>query len=151
MKLSSQPLGFLFVDVARLFRRSFEQALAEAGLGLTSGEARTLARCGRYKSVGGIRQAVLADVMSVEPMTLVGYLDRLEKAGLVGRFPDPSDRRAKLVRVLPKGEPVLRRVEEIGQKVRLSAIEGLSPDQIETLQDALEHICDRLSVYDAGK
>ena len=59
--------------------------------------------------------------MNIEPMTLVGFLDRLEGAGLVVRQPQPGDRRAKLVSPTRKAEPLIRRIEEIAQAVRRQA------------------------------
>ena len=66
-------IGFLVVDVARLLRHRFEAALDAAGLGVTAGEARTLHHAA---AAGLVRQALIAERMAVEPMTLVGYLDR---------------------------------------------------------------------------
>jgi Transcriptional regulators len=145
MKLTSQPLGFLLVDVARLLRRNFDGELAKGGLGLTAGEARTLLRCGRYEALGGLRQSVLAEIMSVEPMTLVGYIDRLEKAGLVTRVPDPADRRAKLIRILPAAHPVLAQIEEIAHRIIAEATGALSEEETERLRGTLAMICDRLA------
>ena len=82
----------LVVDLARMLRRRFEAALADVETGLTVGEARTLFYVWRNP---GQRQAALADIMFVEPMTLVGYLDSLERAGLIRRCPDPRDKRGE--------------------------------------------------------
>lgn len=139
MKTSPQKdsLGFLVNDVARLLRRRFERALAQAGLGLTPGEARTLFYASRC---GTVRQSVLADEMSVEPMTLVAYLDRLEQAGLICRAPDPADRRAKRVELSAAAEPVVAQIMDIAHGVREGASAGLTPADIETLRRALQVI-----------
>eukprot|EP00903_Cladosiphon_okamuranus_P002522 g2520.t1 len=97
----------LVVDLARLLRRRLEVELTRVDTGLTAGEARTLFYVWRNP---GERQAMLADRMYVEPMTLVGYLDSLEKAGLIRRRPDPNDKRAKLIELLPKADPLLERI-----------------------------------------
>src|SRR6185436_6922692 len=96
---SPQPLTFLMLDVSRLWRQRLERALDEAGLGLTAGEARALFVVGRHPA---LRQTELALRLNVEPMTMCGYLDRLEAAGMIERKPDPGDRRAKLVRPTAK-------------------------------------------------
>ncbi|SRR5690606_4717224 len=134
MRTDADSLGFLIADVARLLRRRFERALDKAGLGLTPGEARTLAHAGRH---GQVRQSALAESMCVEPMTLVGYLDRLEAAGLVKRLPDPDDRRAKLVSLTPRARPVLDRIAAVGRAVRESATGGLDAGDVEVLRNAL--------------
>ena len=100
--MSVQPPGaavtMLVVDAARLMRRRFEAELAKSDTGLTAGAARTLFYVWTNP---GLRQAALAEKMYVEPMTLVGYLDNLEKAGLIRRCPDPKDGRAKVIELLP--------------------------------------------------
>ncbi|MDH6267601.1 MarR family transcriptional regulator for hemolysin [Rhizobium sp. SG_E_25_P2] len=103
----SSSLGYLMAEAARLLRSAIELELTDAGLGLTSSEARALAH---VAELGGARQAEIADAMGVEPMTVCAYLDRLEKAGLVERTPDPRDRRAKNVRATAEAEAVLAAV-----------------------------------------
>lgn len=134
LRKSVDNIGFLTVDVARLLRRRFDHELDRAGLGITAGEARTLANASRFD---GVRQNVLAELMGVEPMTLVSFLDRLEARGLIERVPDPSDRRAKLVQPTEAARPVLERILEIGTLVRARATVGMSPAQVEALRDTL--------------
>jgi MarR family transcriptional regulator for hemolysin len=130
-----ETTGFLVVDLARLFRHHFERAIASEGLGITAGEARTLLHA---SAESGVRQTVLAERMHVEPMTLSAFLDRLEADGLVRRVPDPSDRRAKLVRVTKAGEPLLKRIRAISSAVRERATAGLTPDQVEAVRSMLQ-------------
>jgi MarR family transcriptional regulator, transcriptional regulator for hemolysin len=72
-KYSGETIGLLLVDGARLLRIRIDRALEGAGLGLTSGEARTLAYFALYPAS---RQTTLAAQMNVEPMTLVTFLDK---------------------------------------------------------------------------
>lgn len=51
----------------------------------------------------------LAASEGVAPSTMTRLVDGLERDGLVGRGPDPADRRGVLVRATPKGTRVLRR------------------------------------------
>jgi len=99
--MSDTPLGFLLVDAARLYRARIDRAFTHAGLGLTAGEARTLAYVNLHS---GLKQSALAVKMNVEPMTLVAFLDALEGRGLVARETDPKDRRAKIVRLTAAAE-----------------------------------------------
>ncbi|WP_181701119.1 MarR family winged helix-turn-helix transcriptional regulator [Chthonobacter albigriseus] len=131
---AEETLGFVIVDVARLLRQQFDSALENAGLGLTAGEARTL----HHAAVAGpLRQTLLAERMAVEPMTVVGYLDRLERAGLIERLTDPDDRRAKLVTPTAAAAPVLLKIGEVGAAVRQQATHGISPAEIAALRDQL--------------
>lgn len=134
MPYPDEPLGFIVVDVARLFRQRFEAALGEAGLGVTPGEARALYHVVTY---GPVRQTLLAGRLAVEPMTLVGYLDRLEKAGLVARSADPDDRRAKLVAATAAADTVYPRIRAIALAVRAEATAGLEPEAVDRLRATL--------------
>lgn len=138
---TEDPLGFVVVDVARLLRRRFEKALENAGLGLTVAEARTLAFVSRHP---GLRQSTLAEELCVEPMTLVGFLDRLEAATLVERIQDPADRRAKLIRLTPGAASVVRRIRTIGKAVREEAERGIDPAVAETMRLALLKMQDNI-------
>ncbi|BCP56140.1 hypothetical protein K32_47570 [Kaistia sp. 32K] len=86
----------------------------------------------------------MADELCVEPMTLVGFLDRLEAAALVERIPDPADRRAKLIRLTPNAASIVRRIRTIGKQVREDAERGVDPASIETMRIALLKIQDNI-------
>jgi DNA-binding MarR family transcriptional regulator len=131
----------LVVDLARLLRRNFEAELSKVDTGLTAGEARTLFYVWRLP---GQRQAVLADAMYVEPMTLVGYLDTLEKAGLIKRCQDPNDRRAKIIELTPLADPLLERIGTALQEVRSKALEDIPADQRQILESLLQTMKDSL-------
>jgi MarR family transcriptional regulator, transcriptional regulator for hemolysin len=129
-----QPITFLILDVSRLLRQRFERALDRAGLGVTAGEARALFAVGRAP---GRKQSMLAEALNVEPMTLCGYLDRLEAAGLIVRLPDPTDRRAKLIQPTEKATPLIARIESLSQAIRRKATTALSEHQVSEVRDAL--------------
>jgi len=143
MGLPSPNVGvtMLVVDLARLLRRRFDAELARVDTGLTAGEARTLFYVWRNP---GERQAMLADRMYVEPMTLVGYLDTLEKAGLIRRCPDPNDKRAKLIELTPEANPLLERIGVALQTVRSKALEDVVPEDRKTLELLLQTMKDSL-------
>lgn len=140
--MADVPLGFLLVDAARLYRARIDRTFEQAGLGLTAGEARTLAHLNINP---GLRQGVLAERMNVEPMTMVGYLDRLEGQGLIARDPDPTDRRAKIVRLTEAAAPLLEKVIAAAATAREEALAGLAPDQRDALRTALEQVRANLS------
>lgn len=135
--LDPDSFGFLITDIARLLRSEFDRRIAEAGLGLTPGEARALSQAAR---AGAVRQNALAEHMGVEAMTVCGYLDRLEARGLIKRTIDPSDRRAKLVNLTDEAETLLRRLAEISTEVRESASAELSGAELITLQKSLKQV-----------
>lgn len=132
--LPGNSLGFLLTDLSRLFRQAFEKAVENAGLELTPGEIRALAHVSRHN---GSRQAVLAERMGVEPMTLSAYLDRLEAHGLILRTTDPTDRRAKVISPTAAAEVVFERVRPIAMQVYFMLTRGLDPDEIRIMEGAL--------------
>ncbi|WP_035715452.1 MarR family winged helix-turn-helix transcriptional regulator [Azorhizobium doebereinerae] len=135
--MSETPLGFVLFEVARLYRARTERAFEQAGLGITSGEARTLVYVNQHP---GLRQTALAEKMNVEPMTLVASLDRLEAHDLVRREPDPSDRRAKLVNLTPSAAPLMARITAVAAEARAETLQGLSDDQVAAFRATLEHL-----------
>jgi MarR family transcriptional regulator for hemolysin len=78
--------------------------------------------------------------MMVEPPTLVGILDRMERDGWISRHDCPGDRRKKIIRANPPAEPVWRRVMECGLRIRAQATAGLSERQIAHLKRLLRRV-----------
>ena len=132
--LPSNSLGFLIVDCARLFRQEFERIVVDAGIELTPGELRALAHVARFE---GSRQAVLADRMGVEPMTLSAYLDRLEARGLVTRATDPHDRRAKAVHTTEAASRIFEETRPLAVAVYDRITSGFSESEREQALDLL--------------
>lgn len=130
MSNNVQPgtFGFLVNDVSRLMRSEMDRRTDEAGLGLTSGEGRTLFHA---RLAGPVRQTMLAERLGVEAMTLSSVLDRLEAKGFVERLPDPADRRAKLVQVTASGIEVVQQIEPIAAGIRADAAQGLTAEEWE--------------------
>ncbi len=143
--LEDTPLGLVLIDSARLLRLRIDRALEDAQLGLTAGEARALVYANLHNAS---RQSALAARMGVEPMTLVGFLDRLEAAGLVTREPDPSDRRAKIVRLTPQAQPLLERAVAVMRGVREAALEEFRPEEVALLKSMLYRLRARLIADD---
>jgi DNA-binding MarR family transcriptional regulator len=137
-----RPIGYLVADIARLMRRRFVRALADADTGVTAAEARVLAYVEHYP---GQRQATLAERLGVEPMTMSALVDRLEAAGLLRRLPDPQDRRAKLVELTDEAAPVAARIHEVALRLRRQAVEGFSQTDVDAVYDLLERMHDNLA------
>jgi DNA-binding MarR family transcriptional regulator len=71
----------------------------------------------------------LATAEGVAAPTMTRLVDGLEADGLVGRGPDPDDRRGVLVRATPKGSRVLRRGRRRRVELLASGLRALSsPD-----------------------
>lgn len=134
---SGNALGFLLTDTSRLFRQYFERKVAENGFGLTPGEIRALGHAIRSR---GSRQAVLAERMGVEPMTLSAYLDRLEARNLIERRVDPSDRRAKIVEPTKAATAVMRELDPLFDEIYAHSTRGLADDHLHAMAEGLRRM-----------
>lgn len=132
-----ESLGILFSDVTRLFWRRLESEFAAMGLDFTSGEARVLIMVDEQP---GLRQGQLAERLHIEPMSLVGFLDRLEGRGLVERAVDPHDRRARLVHPTASGQAVIDHIRRASASVRAGLVEGLDVSEVATLRRLLQRV-----------
>ena len=91
-------------------------ALAEAGYAdITRAQARLLAGI----DVDGSRLVVLADRARIPKQTALALVNGLEAAGYVERAPDPSDGRARLIRLAARGRGVVP--VAIAEEARLEA------------------------------
>ncbi|TMM49301.1 MarR family winged helix-turn-helix transcriptional regulator [Sulfitobacter sabulilitoris] len=122
-RIDPDSLGFLTGDLARLMRAAFEREIDRGAVPVTSAEARVLAHMARC---GATRQNKLADRLGVAPMSLTGFLDKLEQAGLIARGTDPSDRRAKIVTLTPAADAVLEQIAQAGDRARTLARRDIS-------------------------
>jgi DNA-binding MarR family transcriptional regulator len=126
LKVDPDSLGFLITDMARMMRLAMERRIAEAGLGLTAGEARALLQIAAHE---GSRQNVIAEHMGIEPMTFCTYVDRLERVGLAERVADPGDRRAKLILTTAKADDMIVLIRQQTGAVLEEIQAGLSADE----------------------
>ncbi|WP_245415010.1 MarR family winged helix-turn-helix transcriptional regulator [Aureimonas flava] len=111
-------------------------------MGLTPGEIRALGHVIRFR---GSRQAVLAERMGVEPMTLSAYLDRLEARKLIHRTMDPNDRRAKLIEPTEEAFRIMRELDPLFDKIFSFATQGLTEEQIRAAGAVLRIVRGNLS------
>jgi MarR family transcriptional regulator for hemolysin len=137
--------GFLLHDTARLYRREFERR--SKGIGLTRSQWAVLAYLARNE---GSSQAALADMLDIEPITLVRLLDKLEAAGLVERRPDPADRRVRRLFLTPATGPLLEQAQQLGAETRDAAFAGLNEAERDQLTDLLMKVWGNLSGRDLG-
>ena len=131
MALSS-TLGFLLHDVARLLGKRFEQRAKD--LGLTRSQWQTLAYLANNE---GIHQAGLAEMLEIEPITLVRILDKLAERGLIERRQHPGDRRAWLLYLRAEARPLMADLGALGDMTRGEALLNVPPDDVHRLHDTL--------------
>lgn len=137
---STDNVGFLVADVARLMRRAFQQRLE--GRDLTYAQARALVWLARQQ---GLRQVDLAEQLEVQPITLARLIDQLTEAGLVERRADPADRRAYRLYLTRAAAPRIAEIRAIGDAIREDALAGLSRAESAQALAALRRMRDALA------
>jgi DNA-binding MarR family transcriptional regulator len=103
-------------------------------LGVTGGQVSLLALIRREPEIG-VRELAARERMSAPGMSK--YVARLEQAGLVARTTHADRRRVGLV-LTPAGHRVLRSVRSRRTAWLASRLRGLSPDELEALDAAIE-------------
>ena len=128
-----QPtIGFLIHEVARLMRKRFEQNARNSGL--TRSQWQAIAYLSKHE---GIHQAALAELLEIEPITLVRILDKLEDRGLIERRRHETDRRIWLLFLKDAARPLLADMQPIAETTRAEALEGVSSENRDRLFDTL--------------
>ena len=126
-------LGFLIHDVSRLRRSAFDRCLKP--LNVTRSQWWVLAYLSRED---GMTQSQLAVELDLGKVAVGGLVDRLEKAGLLRRDPDASDRRVNRVFLEPKSKQLIARMRKISHRMNQQILEGLADEQLETTAVTLD-------------
>jgi MarR family transcriptional regulator for hemolysin len=136
-------VGYWICRASRAFERAMNDELAPRGITYRQAQVLWL-----LVHEGSLSQTDLAERMRIEPPTLVGILDRMEREGWIRRESDDQDRRRKFVSPLPKAKPVWSKIIACSDRVRDRGNEGLSQEDQQLLKRLLGRILDNLS--DAG-
>lgn len=116
--------GFLIHDVSRLMRAWFDTRAQD--LGLTKAQWRVLVHLAARE---GVNQRALAEILELDTVTLGRHIDRLERDGWLERRPDPRDRRAWLLHLLPAARPILDQMESLADRTMAMALAGLTAEE----------------------
>lgn len=129
---ADDSLGLFVTRAARELSRTFEETLVAAGgstptwlvlLALSDGPHAT--------------QRELAEAVGVRQPTLVHHLDALERAGLVTRDREPSNRRVQQVRLTDAGERLFLRLRRAASSFDGRLRAGLGEDDVADLRRLL--------------
>lgn len=89
---------------------------------------------------GPMRLSELARRTETDPGILTRQVNALEQQGLVARRPDPTDRRAWIVRMLPKGRRIALRLREVQDEVLGSQLAGWTAAELEQAAGLMEQL-----------
>lgn len=89
---------------------------------------------------GPVSQAAIATALGITRPSVTTLVDRLERAGLVRRLPDPEDRRATLVELLPATWQAFAHIyQPVGQRV-LAVADEWDDEQRRVVAGALDAV-----------
>lgn len=99
---------------------------------------RNLQEAGR----AGLIQSELTNRMSSDPNTIASLVDRMNKAGLIDRAPDPEDRRAYRLRLNARGRKVFHEARRIAIELQAAVMAAIEPSQRESFLEQLSVVAD---------
>lgn len=122
-------------------------AQANAALGLTPARTHLLWELGRR---GPVPQRVLAEALKVTARAVTGLVDALVAQELVTREAHPSDRRATLVTLTPRGEALVAQLKRDHKKLARALFASMSRGELESFTQGLAGVIDRLRAHIAS-
>ncbi|WP_330250099.1 MarR family transcriptional regulator [Nocardia sp. NBC_00565] len=130
-------VGLLMFIAHRSMEDRIFADLAEAGYNdVTIAQARLAARIGP----DGTRLTDLAQQAQVTKQTAGFLVDQLERTGYVERVPDPSDGRARLVKLSERGEKIAAYSNTIAERIQTEWATHLGAQRMRQLRDALNRL-----------
>lgn len=113
---------------------------AYAPYGISRGEFDVLATLRRAGEPYTLSPRQLSATLMLTTGGMTGRLDKLERAGLLRRSPDPHDRRGLQVTLTDKGLTVLDEAVGAGLATETQAMSVLNDEQADQLADLLRHL-----------
>jgi MarR family transcriptional regulator, transcriptional regulator for hemolysin len=98
----------------------------------------------RLRQQEGLSQVDLAEVLELQPISLVRLLDRLVEHGLLERRPDPRDRRANKLFLTPGGRQLVDDLDSLRDSIAIDVLRDIPADAIQTSLRTLVDIKDRI-------
>jgi MarR family transcriptional regulator, transcriptional regulator for hemolysin len=127
------------VESSRLLRNYIEHRAK--GRGTTRAQWIVLFR---LREQEGLSQVDLADVLELQPISLVRLLDRLVEHGLLERRHDPRDRRANRLFLTAAGRQLVDDLDSLRDSIAVNVLQNVPSESIQTSLETLRDIKDRI-------
>jgi MarR family transcriptional regulator, transcriptional regulator for hemolysin len=98
----------------------------------------------RLRQNEGLSQVDLADVLELQPISLVRLLDRLVEHGLLERRHDPKDRRANRLFLTAKGKKLVDDLDSLRDAIAVDMFHDLPDKTLQTSLDTLREVKERI-------
>ncbi|MFE2923263.1 MarR family winged helix-turn-helix transcriptional regulator [Streptomyces goshikiensis] len=108
--------------------------------GISRGEFDVVATLRRSGAPYTLSPRQLSATLMLTTGGMTGRLDKLEKAGLLCRKPDPHDRRGLQVTITERGLTLIDEAVTAGLVTQRDALAGLAEDEVETLTGLLRKL-----------
>ncbi|MFC9295862.1 MarR family winged helix-turn-helix transcriptional regulator [Streptomyces sp. NPDC057011] len=108
--------------------------------GISRGEFDVVATLRRSGSPYTLSPRQLSATLMLTTGGMTGRLDKLEKAGLLTRKPDPHDRRGLQVTITDRGLALIDEAVTAGLEVQRAALTGLGKEEIDVLNGLLRRL-----------
>jgi len=132
--VGTPDLSFLLQHTAHVLTTQMTAALAEIGMS-------PRAHCVLAHALQAERtQAQIAELSDLDKTTMVVTVDMLERAGLAERVPSATDRRARIIKVTPRGEETVAAGQAIVDRVHRDVLDALPEDEQAVFVSALNRL-----------
>jgi len=130
---------FALFEVQRLLRLYADKQASQYGL--TRTQWAVLAKVSRTE---GLKQAEIAEMLEIQPITLTRLIDKLCNSGLLERRSDATDRRINRLYLTKAARPLMAKLAALRSEVVATACTGFSHSEVHRLVEQLETIKDNV-------
>jgi MarR family transcriptional regulator, transcriptional regulator for hemolysin len=101
----------------------------------------------RLREQEGLSQVDLADVLELQPISLVRLLDRLVEHGLVERRHDPRDRRANRLFLTASGRQLVDDLDSLRNSIASDVLHDVPTESVQITLETLREIKERIKSF----
>ena len=142
--MSDRVLHHALMGVSMQHRQVISKVMFH-GLGVTRGQPKILMY---LRGNNGCMQRQMAEDCHMEPASVTGMLQNMEKRALLRREPDETDKRVQRVYLTEDGEALCARVEQVMLRLDERLLEGFSPEERESLFAGLERLKENMQAVE---
>jgi MarR family transcriptional regulator for hemolysin len=141
--LAQPPIGLHLAGAARIVRRAFDEALAEAG-----GSLPVWLVLLNLKIRRPANQRELAEAVGVREATLTHHLNSMDAEGLITRQRDTSNRRIHVVELTDVGDETFLRLRTAAVAFDKRLRAGITDKEVASLEAVLDRLVQNVAADD---